>query len=126
MYADTHSPKKFFRALKAVYGPSKSGATPLQSASGYTLIKDLEGIRNRWAENFSTPLNRPLTVDFTALEQVPQHSTLNDLDSSLSMDKLTKAIKQMNSGRASDKDGIPTEIYKAAGPRAMEVFLDII
>ena len=42
------------------------------------------------------------------------------------MDELSKAIKQTNSGRASDKDGIPAEIYKAAGPRAMEVFLDII
>ena len=29
------------------------------------------------------------------------------------------------SGRESDKDSIPAEIYKAAGPRAMEFFLDI-
>ena len=42
------------------------------------------------------------------------------------MDELTKAIKQINSGLASGKDGIPAEIYKATGPRAMEVFLDII
>ena len=42
------------------------------------------------------------------------------------MDELSKALKQTNSGRASGKDGIPAEIYKAAGPRAMEVFLDII
>ena len=42
------------------------------------------------------------------------------------MDELSKVIKQTNSGRASGKDGIPAEIYKAAGPRAMEVFLDII
>ena len=42
------------------------------------------------------------------------------------MDELSKALKQMNSGRASVKDGIPAEIYKTAGPRAMEVFLDII
>ena len=42
------------------------------------------------------------------------------------MDELSKAIKQTNSGTASGKDAIPAEIYKAAGPRAMEVFLDII
>ena len=42
------------------------------------------------------------------------------------MDELSKALKQTNSGRASGKDGILAEIYKAAGPRAMEVFLDII
>ena len=81
---------------------------------------------NRWAEHFSTLLNRPSTVDPTALEQVPQQPTLNDLDFPSSMDELTKAMKQTNSGRASGKDGIPAEIYKAAGSRAMEVFLDII
>ena len=42
------------------------------------------------------------------------------------MDELSKALKQTNSGRASGKDGIPGEIYYAAGPRTMEVFLDII
>ena len=90
------------------------------------LIKDQEGLRNRWAEHFSTLLNKPPTVDPTALEQVPQQPTLKDLDLPPSMDELSKAIKKTNSGRASGKDGTPAEIYKAAGPRAMEVFLDII
>ena len=90
------------------------------------LIKDQEGLRKRWAEHFSTLLNKPSTVDPTALEQVPQQPTLNDLDLPPSMDELSKALKQTNSGTASGKDGIPAEIYKATGPRAMEVFLDII
>ena len=126
MYADTHNSRKFFSALKAVYGPSKPGSTPLQPADGSRLIKYQEGLRNRRAEHFSTLLNKPPTVDPTALELVPQQPTLNDLDPSPSMDELSKALKQTNSGRASGKDGIPAEIYKAAGPRAMEVFLDII
>ena len=42
------------------------------------------------------------------------------------MYELIKAIKQTNFGRASGKDDIPAETYKAAGPSAMEVFLDII
>ena len=126
MYADTHNSKKFFSALKTAYGPSKPGSTPLQSADGFMLIKDQEGLRNRWAKHFSTLLNKRSTVDTTALEQVPQQPTLNDLDLPPSMDELSKALKQTNCGRASGKDGIPAEIYKAAGPRAMEVFLDII
>ena len=32
MYADTHNSNKFFSTLKAVYGPSKPGSTPLLSA----------------------------------------------------------------------------------------------
>ena len=126
IYADTHNSKKFFSALKAVCRPSKAESTPLQSADRSMLIKDQEGLRNRWAEHFSTLLNRPSTVDPTALEQVPQQTTLNDLDLTPSMDELTKAIQQTNYGRAPGKDGIPAEIYKATGPRAMEVFLDII
>ena len=124
--------KSFFSALKAVYGPSKPGSTPLRSADGSMLIKDQEGLRNRWGgggggvEHFSTLLNKPSTVDPTALEQVPQRPTLNALDLPHSMDELSKALKQTNAGRASSKDGIPVEIYKAAGLRAMEVFLDII
>ena len=90
------------------------------------MIKDQVGLRNRWAEHFSTLLNRPLTVDPTALDKVPKQPTLDDLDLPPSTDKLSKAIKQMNSGRASDKNDIPAEIYKIAGPRAMDVFLDII
>ena len=89
-------------------------------------IKDHEDLRNRWAEHFSTQLNRPSTVDPTTLYQVLQQPTLNDLDLPPSMDELSKAIKQVNSGRASGKDGIPAEIYKTAGPRAMDIFLDII
>ena len=126
MYADTHNSKKFFSSLKAVYGPSKSRSIPLLSADGSMLIKDQEGLRNRWAEHASTLLNRPSTEDPTALEQVPQQPILDDLDLPPSVDELTKAIKQTNSGRASGKDGIPAEIYKATGPRAMEVFRDII
>ena len=127
MYADTHNSKKFFSgALKAVYGPSKLGSTPLQSTDGSMLIKDQEGLRNRWAEHFSTLLNKPPTVDLTALEQVPQQPTLNDSDLPPSMDELSKALKQTNSGRVSGKDSIPAEIHKAAGPRAMDVSLVII
>ena len=51
---------------------------------------------------------------------------MNDLDLPPSMDELTKAIKQTNSGGASDKDGIPAEIYKTTVPRAVDVFLDTI
>ena len=34
MYADAHNSKKFYNALKEIYGPSKSRSTPLQSADG--------------------------------------------------------------------------------------------
>ena len=69
------------------------------------------------------------TLQYTAEQTInsSSHSTRSDdLDLTPSVDELTKAIKQTNSGRVLGKDGIPAEVYKAAGPRDMEVFLDII
>ena len=42
------------------------------------------------------------------------------------MDEIKKAIHQTSSGRASGEDGIPAEIYKAAGPNALEAFHDVL
>ena len=125
-YADAHNSRQFFSALKTVYGPSRSGSTPLLSSDGSTLIKDLEGLRNRWAEHFSTLLNRPSTVSASALDELPQQPILEELDQPPSLAEIEKAIKQMNSDRASGKDGIPAEIYKAAGPEAINAFHDVL
>ena len=76
MYADTHNSKTFFCALKVINGPSKSESTLLQSADGSTLIKDQEGLRNRWAEHLNALMNRPLTIDPTALDQILRQPTL--------------------------------------------------
>ena len=37
-----------------------------------------------------------------------------------------KDIHQMSSDQALGKDGIPAELYKAAGPEAIDVFHDIL
>jgi exonuclease III len=125
-FADSHNSKQFFNSLKAVYGPSRSGSTPLRSADGSTLIKEQEALRERWAEHFSTLLNQPSSVDPAALGQVPQLPTLHKLDLPPNAAEVKKAISQMNSDRASGMDGIPAEVYKAAGTEAHDVFLDII
>ena len=124
--ADSHNSKKFFSALKTVYGPSKSGSTPLLSTDGSALIKDQEGLRNRWAEHFNTLLNRPSTVCPSAIDQIPQQPVMEELDIPPTRAEITKAIGQMNSDRASGKDGIPAEVYQAAGPGAIEAFQTII
>ena len=42
------------------------------------------------------------------------------------MDEIKKAIHHTSSGRALGKDGIPAEIYKAAGPNALKAFHDVL
>ena len=54
--------KKFFEALKRIYGPQSSRTTPLLSADGTSLLTDKEAILKRWAEHFDGILNRPSSI----------------------------------------------------------------
>ena len=115
-YADTHNTKKFFFSLKTVFGPSASGSAPLLSSNEKTLIKDQEGISKRWRGHFSTLQNRPSSVDSDTLNQILQQPVRVSLAKSPTIEEIKKAIHQTISDRASGKDGIPAEIYKASGP----------
>ena len=98
--ADRKDMKKFFDALKTVYGPQSSGTTPLLSADGTSLLTDKEAILKRWAERFDGVLNRP--------------SSIND-----------EAINRLSSGKAPGSDAIPAEIYKAGGPPVTEKLTEL-
>ena len=50
-FADRKDMKKFFDALKTVYGPQSSGTTPLLSADWTSLLTDKEAI---WKDGLST------------------------------------------------------------------------
>ena len=44
---DRKDSKAFYAGLKAVYGPSSRGSTPIYAADSQTLVKDQAGILNR-------------------------------------------------------------------------------
>ena len=46
-YADRHDSKRFYHALKEIYGPSTSGSSPLLSADGSSIITDPDQILKR-------------------------------------------------------------------------------
>ena len=71
-FADRKDMKKFHDALKKIYGPKSSGATPLLSADGSTLLTDKDAILKRWAEHFNSVLNRPSSVNDNAINRLPQ------------------------------------------------------
>ena len=50
-FADRKDMKKFHDALKTVYGPESSGASPLLSGDGSALLTDKDAIFERWAEH---------------------------------------------------------------------------
>ena len=43
-YADRHDSKRFYHALKEIYGPSTSGSSPLLSADGSSVLTDPDDI----------------------------------------------------------------------------------
>ena len=64
--------KKLHDALKTIYGPKGSGATPLLTANGSTLLADKDAIVERWAEHFNSVLNRPSSPNDNAINRLPQ------------------------------------------------------
>ena len=123
-YADTHDTKRFYDALKAVYGPQSSSTSPLLDVDGTTLITDKPAIL-RWAENFSAVLNRPAHINAEAIAFLPQVDTNTDLERPPNGKEVKKAIKQLSSGKAPGADAIPTEVYKHVGDTLLQKLTDL-
>ena len=107
--------KKFHDALKTIYDPKSSGATSLLSADGSTLLTDKDAILKRWAEHFSSVLNRPSAVNDNAINRLPQIECNVLLDDFPTVTETRKAIQHLSSGKAPGTDAIPAEVYKAGG-----------
>ena len=114
-FADRKDMKKFFDALKTVYGPQSSRTTPLLSADGTSLLTDKEAILKRWAEHFDGVLNRTSSINDEAINRLPQVECNPLLDELPTVSETMKAIKPLSSGKAPGSDAIPAEIYKAGG-----------
>ena len=84
--------KKFHGALKTIYGPKSSGATPLLSTDGSTLLTDKDAILKRWTEHFNSVLNRPLSVNDNAINRLPQIECNVLLDEFPTVTETRKAI----------------------------------
>ena len=125
-YAATKNSKMFFSAIKEVYGPTKPRTTPFLSVDGSALLKEKSSNNTRWREHFSTLLNRPSTVDPTVLDQIPQKPVTTSLDLPPTIDEVSKAIRQTSSGKYPGMDEIPAEIFKSAGPVALEALHSLL
>ena len=105
--------KKFHDALKTIYGPKSSGATPVLSGNGSTLLTDKDAILKTWAEHFKSVLNRPSSVIDNAINRLPQIECNVLLDEFPTVTETRKAIQHLFSGKAPGTDAIPAEVYKA-------------
>ena len=121
-FADRKDMKKFHNALKTIYDRKTSGATPLFSADGSTLLTDKDAILKRWAEHFNRVLNRPSSVNGNAISRLSQIECNVPLDEFSTVKETRKAIHLLSSGKASDADAITAEVYKADGLPIAELF----
>ena len=124
-FADRKDMKKFFDALKTVYGPQSSGTTPLLSADGTSLLIDKEAILKRWAEHFDGVLNRPSSIYDEAINRLLQVECNPLLAELPAVSETVKAIILLSSGNAPGSDAIPAEIYKEGGPPVAEKLTEL-
>ena len=66
------------------------------------------------------------SIDSDTLNQILQQPVRVSLAKPPTIEEIKKVIHQTITGRASGKDGIPVEIYEAAGPDALGAFHDVL
>ena len=114
--ADSKNTKAFYDGLKEVFGPQKSGASPLSTADGEALLTDKSDILNRWKEHFETVLNTSSVIDDDVMSSIPQNPDIPELSLEPAYLEVWESIKQIASGKSpSPKDPIPPEVYKHGG-----------
>ena len=116
-FVDRKDMKKFFDALKTVYGHQSSGTTPLLSADGTSLLTDKEAIFKRWTEHFDSVLNQPSSIIDDAINRLPQVECNLLLDKFPTVTETVKTIKLLSSGKSPGSDAIPAEIYNVQSRR---------
>ncbi|KAI8780545.1 hypothetical protein BgiBS90_017896 [Biomphalaria glabrata] len=120
-FADKHDMKNFYHAINEIYGPTKSGSSPLLNADVTILLTDKEEILKRWAEHFEKVLNTPSIINEAAivrLHQVPMNEKWMTIPPTLKETNL--AIQQLASGKAPGADSIPAAVYTKGGLALIE------
>lgn len=107
--ADKNNTKLFNEGWRDVYGPRASGSATVYSSDCVTFFTDKTSISNRWTENFSYLLNRPMSDE--ALESIPQRQLHEELDYSSSLDEVVKNNKQISNRKFHGVDGNPAEVF---------------
>lgn len=114
-YADSNNCKRFYEALKAIYGSQSSGTSPLLSADGTTLLTEKNAILERWEEHFNNVLNMPSSINDEAIARMPQVDINTSLAEPPTEPEVQKAIKFLSNGKSPGSDSNPAEIYQLGG-----------
>ena len=111
-FADKNDHQHFYDAIKCTHGPTRNTQAPLRSSDGTNLIKDQQGILNRWAEYLTSLLNHRNPADPSLLDNLPELPTVNQLDDIPSFSEVHKACKSLKNNKSPGPDGLPGELFK--------------
>ena len=100
-----------YDGIKQALGPTQKKIVPLKSATG-EVIQDRAQQMERWVEHYSELYARENIVTEDALNAIDCLPVLEELDEELTLDKLSKALDSLATGKAPGKDGIPAEVLK--------------
>ena len=102
--------------LKTIYGPKRSGATPLlrKMEAHFSMIKMLS-----WKGGQNTSIvcsiAHHLSMTLLSTNRLPQIENNILLDEFPTVKETKKAIQHLSYGKAPGADAIPTEVYNAGG-----------
>ncbi|XP_076035331.1 uncharacterized protein LOC143021614 [Oratosquilla oratoria] len=113
-FANAGDQQKFYSSLRREYGPQRN-TCPIRNPDRFTLITEKSKILDRWVEHYKELLNRSNPTDPTFLEDLPNLSTLRELDDVPTRHEVHLAISSLKSNKAAGPDGIPAEILKYGG-----------
>ena len=114
-YADMGDMRPFYKALKAVFGPSHQIQAPLSSPDGSTLPTDREAILQRWSEYLEGLFSDRRTVQESSLAKIPQVDVKLELDDPPTREEIRKATMQLKVGKTPVIDAIPAEVCQHWG-----------
>ncbi|VDO62056.1 unnamed protein product [Schistosoma margrebowiei] len=102
--------RKLYDTTKKVAGNYRKPERPVKSKEG-EVITNIEEQQNRWVGHFKELLKRPAPLNPPNVEAAPTDLQINV--GSPTVEEVSKAIRQIKSGKAVEPDNIPTEALKA-------------
>ena len=100
-----------YDGIKKALGPMQSKMAPLKSATGQ-VITDQGQQMERWVEHYSDLYSRETTVTPSVLGAIKCMPIMEELDVEPTMDKLSKVIDRLATGKAQGSNSIPPDLIK--------------
>jgi len=96
-----------------------------KSKNGKVAINDLENAEIL-KDHFTSLFNSQTRVDFSVVDEIPNHISQQVLGKVPSKTEIKKAISKMASNKAPGKSGLTTDMIKCLPPRAMNLYVEFI